>query len=302
MLREVAMYSAVYPAGKTPAISLRVDDELGDDPQSARVARNSCGSNLVVAWRGLPLQAGALARVEHQANVEVVSVARFGFWVALATGISTLVTFGIAVATPPLSGPLCREGCLSYPYLDVASRFPRDYVWLFPAILATLLYVGFVIALRARAAGSGALFGELGLSLSVMAALTLVGDYFVQLAVVQPALRAGEADGIALLSQYNPHGLFIALEELGYLLLSLSLVCLIPTLSSSTRVERIIRRLFLTGFVANFLALCWFLLRYGHEREYHFEIAVISIDWSVLIAGAFLAAVVFHRDLVVARR
>jgi hypothetical protein len=112
----------------------------------------------------------------------------------------------------------------------------------------------------------GRLFAQLGLALSIMAALTLVGDYFVQLAVIQPSLRAGEADGISLLTQYNPHGLFIALEELGYLLMSLSLVCMIPALSRSTRLERVIRWLFLIGFVVNLLALFWFLLRYGHDR------------------------------------
>jgi len=74
--------------------------------------------------------------------------------------------------------------------------------------------------------------------LSTIAALTLLADYFVQLTVVQPSLLAGERDGIALLSQYNPHGLFIALEELGYLLISLSLVCLMPALPPATRLER----------------------------------------------------------------
>jgi hypothetical protein len=137
-------------------------------------------------------------------RAETSSAARFGFWAALATGLSTLVTFAFAIAPPPLSGQLCKEGCLSYPYLDIAVRFPRDYFWLFPAILATLLYLAVTIALYARVTSRGRLFAQLGLALSIMAALTLVGDYFVQLAVIQPSLRAGEADGISLLTQYNP--------------------------------------------------------------------------------------------------
>jgi hypothetical protein len=32
----------------------------------------------------------------------------------------------------------------------------------------------------------------------------------------------GETEGITLLTQYNAHGIFIVLEELGYLLMSLS--------------------------------------------------------------------------------
>jgi hypothetical protein len=230
-----------------------------------------------------------------------VAAARFGFWAALATGTSTLGTFAIAIATPPLSGALCKEGCFDYPYLDIAERFPRDYLWMFPAIAATLLYVALTAALYARVPLGGRVVARLGLLLSGMAALTLVGDYFVQLAVIQPSLRAGEGDGISLLSQYNPHGVFIALEELGYLLMSLSLVCMISALSRSNRLERAIRWLFGLGFVTNLLALCWFLLRYGHERGYLFEIAVITVDWLVLIAGAFMAAAVFRRDLAAAR-
>ena len=131
--------------------------------------------------------------VASDRGAETSSAARFGFWAALATGISTLVTFAIAIATPPRSGSLCQEGCFSYPYLDIAARFPRDYVWMFPAILTTLLYLALVIALYARVRSTGRLIAQLGLALSIMAAMTLVGDYFVQLAVIQPSLRAGLA-------------------------------------------------------------------------------------------------------------
>lgn len=226
---------------------------------------------------------------------ERVAAARFGFGAALATGVSTLVTFVLALATPPRSGPLCQEGCFSYPYLDIAGRFPRDYAWMFPAILATLLYVAFMIALHARVVPGRRLLAQLGLALAIMAALTLVGDYFVQLAVIQPSVLAGEADGVSLLSQYNPHGLFIALEELGYLLMSLALACMSPALPSSTRLERMIRWLFLGGFIVNVAALCWFLARDGHGRGYFFEIAVIFVDWLVVTIGAFATAAVFRR-------
>ena len=44
----------------------------------------------------------------------------------------------------------------------------------------------------------------------VLAAL-LSADYFIQLRVIQPAILKRELDGLAPLSQYNPHGVFIAL-------------------------------------------------------------------------------------------
>ena len=228
---------------------------------------------------------------------QALGVARFGYWAALATGLATLVTFGIAIGTPPLSGPLCEDGCFEHPYLDIAARFPRDYYWMFPAMPAMLLYVAFMVGLHARVAPERKVVAQLGLALAVMAALTIVGDYFIQLAVIQPSLLAGEADGISLLTQYNPHGIFIALEELGFLLMSLSLGCMAPALPGSTRLERVVRWIFVGGLVVNALALTWFLLRYGHAREYRFEITVITVDWLVLIAGAFIMVVVFRRDM-----
>lgn len=226
--------------------------------------------------------------------------AQFGYWAALGTGVTTLVTFGIAIATPPLSGPLCKEGCFSYPFLDVAARFPRDYYWMGAAMLSTLLYVAFMLGLRARARPERRLVAQFGVVLSVMAALTIVGDYFLQVAVIQPSLLAGEADGISLLTQYNPHGVFIALEELGYLLMSASLACMAPAMSGATRLERAVRRLFVGGLVVCLAALTWFFFRYGHRRDYRFEIAVISIAWFTLIPGAFMMAAVCRRDLLAA--
>jgi hypothetical protein len=222
---------------------------------------------------------------------------KFGFAVALATGLMTVLTFSLAVATPPRSGQLCQASCFTYPYLGIAARFPRDYFWMLPAIVATLLYTAFAVALYGRAAPDKRPVAQLGLVLSGMAALTLVGDYFVQLAVIQPSVLAGEGDGISLLTQYNPHGLFIALEEMGYLLMSLSLVCMSGALTSATRLERVVRWLFVGGFVVNVLGLSWYLARHGHLRGYLFEILVISVDWIVLIGAAFMMAIVFRRDI-----
>lgn len=229
---------------------------------------------------------------------QLPSASRFGFWAAMATGVTTLFTFAVAICTPPMSGELCKEGCFGYPYLEIASRFPRDYYWMFSSILATLLYVAFMLGIQARATPEKRLFAQFGLIVSAMAALTIIGDYFVQLAVIQPSVLAGEADGVSMLSQYNPHGIFIALEELGYLLMSLSLACAAAALSSATRLERSVRWLFGGSFVVCVLTLGWFLVKYGHQRGYLFEIAVISIVWLTLIPGAFMMAAVFRRDLV----
>ena len=101
---------------------------------------------------------------------------KFNFWVALATGVTTLLTFLLAIATPPLSGQLCQAHCFTYPYLGIVARFPRDYYWMLPAIVATLLYVAFTVVLCARVAPGRRQLAQLGLALSTMAAMTLVAD------------------------------------------------------------------------------------------------------------------------------
>ena len=224
------------------------------------------------------------------------ATARVGFWTSLLTAVLTATTFAIAVATPPLSGPLCTGDCFAYPYLDVALRFPRDYYWCFAAIPAMLLYVAFTLALALRTPPERRVISHLAIILSAMAVLTLVGDYFVQLAVVQPSLLAKESEGISLLTQYNPHGIFIALEELGYLLMSISLGLLAVALPGSTRLEGATRWVFGGAAVIMLVSLATILGIYGHQREYRFEIAAISIDWFALIIGASLMTAVYRRE------
>jgi len=64
------------------------------------------------------------------------SVGGIGLWAAVLMTFLTLVSFGIAIATPPRSGPFCAmASCVTYPYTDVAAFFSRDYLWMFPGIL-----------------------------------------------------------------------------------------------------------------------------------------------------------------------
>jgi hypothetical protein len=51
----------------------------------------------------------------------------------------------------------------------------------------------------------------------------LAADYAMQLAVVTPSLLRGEGRDVVLLLMYNPHGVFIALEDAGYVLVALAL-------------------------------------------------------------------------------
>jgi uncharacterized membrane protein (GlpM family) len=94
-------------------------------------------------------------------------------------------------------------------------------------------------------------------------------------------------------TQYNPHGVFIALEEAGYLLIGLAFLLAGLALSTDSRVLRAVRTIFFLGFasvVTTFVALS---AVYGFQVEYRFEVAVISIDWTVLIAAGALLAIAY---------
>ena len=73
--------------------------------------------------------------------------------------------------------------------------------------------------------------------------------------MVPVSVRNEETAGIALLTQYNPHGIFIALEEAGYLLMSISFLCVAVVFPAQTRRLTAIRWLFVLGFVVPLAAL-----------------------------------------------
>ena len=144
----------------------------------------------------------------------MVMARRLGFCTAVATTGLTVIAFGMAVTTLPRSGPSCAyDVCVEYPYTDIAAYFPRDYLWMVPAILLLFPFVVLMSCVHSYAADERKPFSTAGLAFAAMSAAILVTIYFVQLTVVQTSIERGETDGLALLSQYNPHGLFIALDQ-----------------------------------------------------------------------------------------
>ena len=112
---------------------------------------------------------------------------KIGHLTALLTGILTIVTFVTAVLTPPISGPLAKYP-INYPFLDIADRFPRDYLWMYPAMLLMLSYIVFSVVLLYLTGQEKRFFTHIGMIFSVIACVILLTDYFIQLAVVQPSL------------------------------------------------------------------------------------------------------------------
>lgn len=228
---------------------------------------------------------------------------RFGHMISLSTAIITLLTFAIAICTPPISGPFCEEGCIDYPYVtDIVSRFPRDYYWMFGAMVVTLLYIVLMLNINQLAIGSRKIFGRIGVAFSIIAATVLFTDYFIQVFVIQASLVNGETAGLVLWTQYNPHGIFIALEEVGYILMCFSFFSVVPVFSKADPWERAIRWTFTLGFLLSVLAFILITFKYGLQREYYFEVAIISFDWLMLIVAGFLISKIFKNALVRHRR
>jgi hypothetical protein len=169
------------------------------------------------------------------------------------------------------------------------------------AMMLVVVYVILVVCIRAYAAQNKKMCSQIGLSFALIAAGILLSDYYIQFSVVPISLVNQETDGIALLTQYNAHGIFIVLEELGYLLMSLSFVFLAPVFANIGRLGSAVRWFFIAGFILTMVFLAVISINYGQAREDRFEIAVISIDWLVSVINGVLLSLLFRRQLKVNR-
>ena len=222
---------------------------------------------------------------------------RFGYYSAILTTVITIVTFGFAMAAIPISGANCRGDCVEYPYLGTVSQFPRDFLWMPLAIVLVLAYVTLMVSIHSYAPRQKKIFSQVGLSFALIAAAILVGDYFIQFSVIPMSLRNSETEGLAMLIQYNPHGVFLALEELGYLVMSLSFLFMAPVFANRNRLESAVRWIFVIAFILAIVSLAVISINYGLERQDRFEVAVLSIDWLVLIINGGLLSIVFRHQM-----
>jgi MFS family permease len=202
--------------------------------------------------------------------------------------------------SPPRSGPNCTGGpgsCLTYPYTGPAAYLPDDFVWLIPAFLLGPLLVMLLASLLHDVPGPRRPFARIALALATASAALLMVDYYVQFTTVQTSYVRGEtSDGLSLLTQYNPHGIFIALEDLGYATMLTALAVAAPALARATRPERVLRRVLGAAGTLGALLLPILLAILGHDLEYTYEVLAIVIAWTTLIVAGILAAIVLRAD------
>lgn len=220
---------------------------------------------------------------------------RWGFWVAMLTFVMGAVSFVVAVTTPPRSGPFCTSGCIGYPFTDAAAFVPRDYLWMYPATVLMMLFVALAVVVHGHASPSRRVFTATGVAFATIAATVLVLDYAIQLMVMQPSLLAGQTEGLSLFSQYNPHGVFIAMENVGYVAMAVAFVLLAPGFGGRTRLEGTLRWLLAVAGGLTVLLLVVMAIGFGADLEYRFEVAAISVTWLTLTVAAALLAVWMRR-------
>lgn len=223
---------------------------------------------------------------------------KFSYYISIITALLTIVTFGIAICTPPLSGPFCQGDCFQYPYTDIISRFPRDYYWMFPAILVSFSYLIMMISIHHFTPPERKLFSLTALGFTLISTIILTLDYFVQVSFIQSSLLSGETEGIAMLSQFNPHGIFIILEEMGFITMNFSFFCMVPVFSKTGKAEKSIRLTFIISFILMLLSFLAITASFGINREYRFEIIIISITWIELIIAGILFSFFFKNLLI----
>jgi hypothetical protein len=119
--------------------------------------------------------------------------------------------------------------------------------------------------------------------------------YFTQFSVVPISAMKGETEGIALITQYNENGLFIAMEELGYITMSIALFFLAFAFSKNTRLEKGIRIILIIQLFLTILIFLFYSFKFGIERSYLFEVATITINWLVLIIIGIMTGIYFKK-------
>jgi hypothetical protein len=131
--------------------------------------------------------------------------------------------------------------------------------------------------------------------MAITAASVLTVDYGIQLGAVQPSLAAGRTEGLELFLMYDPSGIFIALEDVGYLMMALGFLSIGVAMETRTRIGSVARWLLIGAGVLVPAVLVAFVARFGSDLQDRFEIVAISIDWSVLLVVGILVGVTARR-------
>jgi hypothetical protein len=165
---------------------------------------------------------------------------------------------------------------------------------MYPAVVLNLLVMLLVECIHQQMSPRGELLSRIGVAFTIMGVAILVVDYASQLTFLQPALLLGETEGLSPWTQYNPHGIFIALENVGYVLLNLAFLFIgLAMLRMPTRLWRAAGWVFAGAGALTLMLLVFYSASYRVRLDYRFEVTGLAITWLVLIAAPVLLTIAF---------
>lgn len=232
-----------------------------------------------------------------EADSRNMTTLRVAFYASLGLTMLMVMAFAFAMIAIPPSGPNCPENCMGYPFPDILSYYPRDYIWMYLTVFQLLAFVIFIVANHFNAPNERKVFSFIGVVFGTICATVLLTDYWIQIAVVPLSVMKGETEGIPLLTQYNGHGIFIALEELGFTSMSIAFLFLSPVFIGKSRLEKVMRWLYVVPIVSILFAFVFYTVAYGIDRDYRVEVVAIGIDWTITIVVGILSCIFYRRLL-----
>lgn len=214
-------------------------------------------------------------------------VNRIGFWAAIFTAIlaAVFITMGMFGSSSWDTFP----GMVNYIWTTIKTI---DYALFIPAFLLAPVFVVLMASIHYYASVDKKIYSLIGLAFALIYATIITTDYFVLWTVVLPSTIMGETAGLSLFSLYNPHGIFVSLESIAYMMMSLALLFIAPVFQGS-RIEQALRWIFIAGFVLAIGSLVGVLLMKYDIVMY--EIAIITIYCPVLIISGILLGKIFQK-------
>lgn len=223
--------------------------------------------------------------IKNKLNKRVIKI---GFWAAAFTAIlaAAFITMGMFGSSSWDYYP----GMVNYVWGFIKTI---DYALFIPGFLLAPVFVVLMACIYYFTSYEKKIYSLIGLAFALIYATIITTDYFVLWTVTLPSTILGETVGLSLLSMYNPHGIFVSLESIAYLMMSIALISIAPVFEGG-KIERALKWIFIIGFILAIGSLAGiFLMRYDIVI---FEIAIIAIYCPVLIISGVLLSIMFRRS------
>ena len=216
-------------------------------------------------------------------------VNRLGFWAAILTAILAAAFFAMGMFGSTLWDNI--PGMVNYIWSHIKVI---DYALFIPGFLLSFVFVVLMACIHYYASLDKKIYSVIGLAFALIYATVITTDYFTLWTVILPSTIRGETAGLSIFSMYNPHRLFVALESVAYLMMSVALLSIAPVFEGGKIEKKILRWIFIIGFILTIGSLFGvFLINYDIVM---FEIAILAIYCPLLIISGVLLAIIFRRN------